>query len=148
MPSNVTKLRGTHRPARTRNEPKPRPIAPAPPDHLDKLGKAKWRTLSPKLETLGLLTEIDGDAFAVYCELYSRWRTAKAVLRKRGLTATHKGYTQQRAEVSIVRQCEGLMLRYLQEFGLTPSARSRVHAAPDEDEDDFEEFVSRGKKKP
>jgi P27 family predicted phage terminase small subunit len=55
------------------NEPKPAKTMPKCPPHLDKIAKKEWRRFSTVLERLGLITEIDGSAFAAYCDQYSRW---------------------------------------------------------------------------
>ncbi len=46
---------------------------PKCPTHLDKIAKKEWRRFAPTLERLGLITEVDGSAFAAYCDQYSRW---------------------------------------------------------------------------
>ena len=138
LPSNVTKMRGTNRPGRSRNEPKPRPIAPPCPRWLDQMARAEWHRVAPELERLGLLTEVDGTALAAYCDAYARWRKARAILATKGLTFTTKtGYTQQRPEVAILNTAMTTVRQFCQEFGLTPSARARIQVP--EPEGDGEE---------
>jgi phage terminase small subunit len=47
------------------SEPKPQPVAPPCPDWLPEEARAKWDELAPELERLGLLTAVDGPAFAM-----------------------------------------------------------------------------------
>ena len=54
------------------DEPKPVPIAGRVPTDIDSQAKKVWRVLAPKLEKLGLLTEVDGDLFAGLCQTRSR----------------------------------------------------------------------------
>ncbi len=135
LPSNVTRLRGTFRPDRTKDEPKPKPLAPGCPRWLDQMGRAEWRRVAPALERLGLLTEIDGTALACYCDAYSRWRKAREVIVRQGMTKRLKsGYVQQRPEVAIARQSMLLVRAFCQEFGLTPSSRGRISIPQSEDD--------------
>jgi P27 family predicted phage terminase small subunit len=75
-PTPLKILRGT----RADRIPKAEPHAPAgrpkPPAHLDKVARAEWRRMVPILEKLGVLTQAEGGALAVYCVAYSRWVTA------------------------------------------------------------------------
>ncbi len=57
----------------SKNEPNPSKNVPKCPPHLDKIAKKEWRRFTPTLERLGLITEIDGSAFAAYCDQYARW---------------------------------------------------------------------------
>ncbi|KAF1084849.1 Phage terminase, small subunit [Sporotomaculum syntrophicum] len=119
-----------------KNEPKPKPVAPKCPAWLDKEAKHEWKRVAPELEKLGLLTIVDGTALAAYCQAYSRWVAAEKVLTTEGMTyETETGYIRQRPEVGIVQKYLNLIKLYCAEFGLTPSARSRM-TLPGEDKDD------------
>ncbi len=54
-----------------KNEPKPDNVLPECPPFLDVIAKREWKRFSKVLNDLGLLTEVDGTAFASYCQLYS-----------------------------------------------------------------------------
>jgi P27 family predicted phage terminase small subunit len=83
----------------------------------------------PRLSGLGVLTELDGEALAVYCETYSRWRRALQEIRSVGVvTFTDQGSLKPNPAAGIAAQCERLMAAILVEFGLTPGSRSRVQA--------------------
>lgn len=51
-----------------KNGPKPKKIAPKCPAWLLPDAKKEWRRLSKELETIRLLTGVDMDAFAGYCQ--------------------------------------------------------------------------------
>jgi P27 family predicted phage terminase small subunit len=122
------------------NEPKPKPIAPKPPSWLDKEAKKEWKRVAPELERLGLLTVVDGAALAAYCQAYSRWVEAEKFLSKHGTVfKTPNGYIQQLPQVSIAQKYLQIVKSFCQEFGLTPSARSRMTlpSSGGEDDDDF-----------
>ncbi|KKL45226.1 hypothetical protein LCGC14_2357790, partial [marine sediment metagenome] len=90
---------------------------------------------------------VDRGTFAAYCQTWARWHAAEAIIAKKGMTfETPNGYAQQRPEVAISQRAAALMTRLAQEFGLTPSSRTRIEAPnADPDEDDFDEFLNRGK---
>lgn len=110
-----------------RSEPKPRPVAPKCPSWLDKGARAEWRRIAPELERIGLLTTIDMAALAGYCQSYSTWKAATEALAEHGLTYTAaNGNIRQRPEVTIASKALAEVRQFCQQFGLTPSARSRM----------------------
>jgi len=100
---------------------------------LDKEAKVAWRQLVPQLEAMGLLARIDGNALARYCQLLSRWKKAELFLQKHGEVYAIKDehgntrYLQQVPQASIANKLAQTLTRLEQEFGLTPSARARIH---------------------
>lgn len=119
------------RPLNTR-EPQPRKDAPRCPVWLDAEAKAVWRRLVPELKRMGVLTFVDGDALAVYCDTWARWKRAVQFIHENGEVYTIKDdagrvkYVQQFPQVAIARNLSTSLNRYQQEFGLTPASRTRV----------------------
>src|SRR5262249_38927021 len=113
------------------NEPKPKTGRPRCPSWLDADAKRKWRALVPELERLGLLTVVDGDALAAYCQAWAEFKLATETLRPDGRTFTtdsgslppHPAVAQQRSAWQAVRAFAAL-------FGLDPSSRTRLSVAP------------------
>ena len=121
------------------NEPKPAARAPSCPKWLEDDAKKEWRRLAKQMEQLGILTEVDMAAFAGYCQAYARWKEAEEFLTKHGtIFKTPSGYIQQVPQVSIAQTYLKIMKDFCSEFGLTPSARSRIHAAVDKKDTDDE----------
>ena len=119
-------------------EPHPDAVSPDAPAHLDEVALAEWNRLAPEMHTKGVLTGWDRAAFAGYCVAYSRWVKACAELSKTSLTiTTEKGNVIQHPIVGVANKAQELMLRFLTEFGLTPSSRSRV-SVPNTTVDEFE----------
>jgi P27 family predicted phage terminase small subunit len=90
-----------------------------------------------------LLTEVDRDALATYCHTWSRWREAERNIAESGMVIKGKGgYPVISPYVAVANRCMAQMRSFLVEFGMTPSARSRVRAAGDRDKpvDPFAEF--------
>lgn len=127
-------------------EPKPRNKAPKCPTWLDAEAKKEWRRLSKQLEELGVLTQVDMAAFAGYCEAYSRLKEAEEFISKHGtIVKTPSGYWQQVPQVSIAQTYLKIMIKFCEQFGLTPSSRSRIVADKNADEgEDPMEMMLRG----
>ena len=127
------------------NEPKPAPIMPDCPKWFDAEAKAFWNKSGPKLNRLGLLTEVDGPAFEAVCQRYSLWVRCEKRMKAKGLIMkTETGYEQQRPEVSIAKNALADVKAFLTEFGMTPASRSKIDLKLDEkDEDEMEKLLSR-----
>lgn len=127
-PTAQKKIEGTHRPDRApRNEPKPEVKAPSCPTWLDVEAKREWRRVVPYLVRLGLVSIVDRAALAAYCQNFARWYRAEKLIKELGLTmSTDKGYVMQRPEVGIANSAMKQMLKFMTEFGMTPSARSSI----------------------
>lgn len=112
-----------------------------PPAHLDKIARNEWRRLAPRLGFHKMLTPADRTAFAAYCAAYSTHVRAELALAKKSTLAykTSSGVLRPWPEVQISNQALSQMHRFLTEFGLTPSSRSRLNietpGRPSEDED-------------
>lgn len=145
-PTAVKRLGGN---AGKRKLPDSEPVFPesddllSPSPWLDKLAQAEWKRIAPTLMPLGLLTIVDRAALEGYCQAYSRWRMAEAVIQKQGLCfKTPKGYVQQRPEVSIAQQYLHKMHSLAAEFGFTPASRTRVQGKkPGRDGDDLDDYL-------
>ena len=108
-------------------EPKPEKKAPSCPKWLEPEAKKEWRRLAKKMELMGVLTEVDMAAFAGYCQAYARWKEAEEFITQHGtMVRTPNGYLQQVPQVSIAQTNMKIMLKFCEQFGLTPSARSRI----------------------
>ena len=138
------------------NEPKPKPVAPKPPSWLRKEAKKEWKRAAKELEQLGLLTQIDMAAFAGYCQSYAKWKEAEVFLQENGMTyelnkyddegEVISTYYQQYPEVSIAKQCLDQIRQFCAEFGMTPSARSRIQLPSNENsEDEMEVLLTRNR---
>ena len=156
-PTALKLLRGNpgHRPL-PENEAKPPVKLPKPPAYLQSEARKEWKRTGAKLAALGLMTTIDATAFAAYCECYARWLDAIQGLRKFGLvvqtptTVIHNpdgslvekaGKFMMNPFLRVVRETHDQMVVMLREFGMTPAARSRVHAQTAEEEDALDSFI-------
>ena len=117
-------------------EPKPEKKAPRGPAWLEGEAKKEWKRMAGQMEKLGILTEIDMAAFAGYCQAYARWKEAEEFITQHGtIVKTPSGYWQQVPQVSIAQTYLKIMNRFCEQFGLTPSSRSRIVAEGGEDKE-------------
>lgn len=128
------------------NEPKPGVPSSPPyaPRHLGSEAKREWRRLVPRLMAVGIFTELDYAALALYCEAYGRWVVAEEHLRadtEGEILVSEKGFRYINPWRTVANQAWEQMRKILVEFGMTPSSRSRVKVEKGEDLDPFEEYL-------
>lgn len=127
-----------------RDEPKP-PVSRglSPPAHLSPDAKREWKRVSRSLELLGLLADIDREALAAYCGAHGVLVAAERALREYARTEAGKKLGPMLAEtpggaliqhplVGVARRARLDIVKFAAEFGMTPSARSRVKVQPGE----------------
>ena len=108
-------------------EAKPLCELPDPPEHLDGRAKREWARAGRELERCGLITRIDRAALAAYCQAYSIWQFASVKLkRSRMVINSPNGYPIQNPWLAIVNRAREDIRRWCNEFGMTPSSRSRA----------------------
>jgi P27 family predicted phage terminase small subunit len=106
------------------------------PRWLDAMARECWRRNAPELVRCGILTVSDIDEFGVYCQAWSRYRKAvKALAAAAAEDYRNACVTVEKAETA---------LRLLgSDFGMNPSARSRLSVAkPTEKVDAMEDMLS------
>ncbi|MCA3380174.1 MAG: phage terminase small subunit P27 family [Roseomonas sp.] len=117
---------------------------PSPPPHLSDEAKVEWGRVSEELYKIGLLSGVDRAALAAYCQAYARWVQAERAIAEMGkrdmltgglMIKTTNGNAVQNPLVGTANKAASDMVRYAAEFGMTPSARSRIEAHPPADED-------------
>jgi P27 family predicted phage terminase small subunit len=115
------------------------PSLPSPPPHLSDDAKVEWGRASDELYKVGLLTSADRSVFGAYCQAYGRWAQSERTIIEMGkkdlltgglMIKTSNGNAIQNPLVGIANKAMADMVRYATELGMTPSARSRITAAP------------------
>jgi P27 family predicted phage terminase small subunit len=145
-PTRLRVLHGGHPERINRSEPQPAPLPVEPPPYLSQEARRKWDELAPHLEVMGVLTAVDVDLLAAYCECFARWRrlaqlaaSSPPVFRRgakpEGGGAKPEGDKAEGDTVlarnplwSQVRDAEAALRVMAREFGFTPSARSGLRA--------------------
>jgi P27 family predicted phage terminase small subunit len=91
----------------------------------------------PLLDTMGLATRIDRAALVAYCVVYERWRLAEGQLRLYGVVIkSPSGYPILSPYLSVANRALAQMKGLLEQFGMTPSARTRLQVPERPDPDD------------
>ena len=133
-PTNLKLVQGNpgRRPVE-RGEASPEVDLPACPGHLTVEAREEWNRVGPLLVKYRLVTDIDTAALALYCQSYGRWREAEkkiADMREKSgdglLIKAPSGYPIQNPYLAIANRAMEDCYKYLQQFGLSPSARTRV----------------------
>jgi P27 family predicted phage terminase small subunit len=140
LPTSLKKLRGTWRPDRASGtEPQVESAIPEPPDWLSADALAEWKRLAPQLAAAGLLTKLDRAALASYCSAWGDLCEANRTLQQFGSTyITERGVIVLHPMLKVVERSRHALRAFASEFGLSPSARTRVDAksVPVDDEDE------------
>lgn len=127
-------------------EPKPPAGDPRCPSWLGPEARREWKRVVPLLRRMKVLTIVDGDALTAYVQTYARWRAAEEFLAKHGEVYPLRDEQgrircmQQFPQVAISRHLIQVLRAYQQEFGLTPSSRSRIVCGDSDSADDVESF--------
>lgn len=133
IPTELKVLRGTRADRINQESPTAIQEPPACPEYLDDIARDEWPRIVAELQELGVLSHTDRAAIALYCSAFSTWVRANREIKAGGLTvATAQGTDKTNPAVSIANQAAIQMGRLLVEFGLTPSARSRVSSGKKE----------------
>jgi P27 family predicted phage terminase small subunit len=145
MPTNLRllrgdTLRGKGRPL-SQNEPHPLipDLIPDPPAPLEGYAADEWRRVVVELYRLRLLTVVDINSLAAYCQSYKTWREATEIMTElaaRGapmkalVLKNRKGEVTKNPLNGVARDAAREMVRFASEFGFSPAARARIAAGP------------------
>jgi P27 family predicted phage terminase small subunit len=142
-PTSLKRLEGNPgKRALNDSEPRPRIVLPRPPAHLSDEEKEKWKSIVRELHPLGLVTVLDLDQLSIYCVLWMRWVKAERMVREKGeIIKTAAGNIIQNPYLSIANRTLDQLNKLGAEFGMTPSARSRVKAEPPDAEHELEQLL-------
>lgn len=129
-------------------EPKVARSRPSAPAHVSDLAREAWGYLSATLDRMGVLTEVDAVALEGLCEAYADMREARRALREHGAryyeTVNKDGGIMIRPHPALgdMQDADRRIRAWVVEFGMTPSARSRVKADGSEEEDEADKFFA------
>ena len=130
VPTSIKTLEGEPHKNRIRElEAEPDREYRRPPDDMMPLAVEKWEELGPKLYKLGLLTEIDFDAFRSLCMMFAKYREAEDAATL-GVVKTASGYVTQHPMINVAIKYFEKYHKLMVDFGMTPAARSKIDATP------------------
>ena len=144
-PAALHVVQGTFRGDRHNpNEPRPKPGRPSCPRWLMDEAKKEWKRIAPELEALGMLTQLDRASLATYCQAWARFVEAEEQVERYGsvIAAKNSDYISVSPWETLRRSNAATVRAFASEFGLTPSARTRITVTPPVKEDEFAEFLT------
>jgi P27 family predicted phage terminase small subunit len=120
-----------------KDEPKPPTTIPDPPEEVTGAALDEWHRITPLLAAMGLLSRLDRAALVGYCIAWGRWMEAEAELEKYGaVVKSPNGFPVQSPFLAIANRAMKQVKEFLVEFGMSPSARTRVSVTGASDDDD------------
>lgn len=130
MPTAVKRARGNPgKRALPVDEPDPVPatLQDVPRWVQDKAGK-HWGVIGDALVEMGVLSVMDTTALGMFCEVFAQYLDARdATMKIKSMVyTTATGSLKIRPEFGHMHQCHDRLFRILQEYGCTPSSRTRV----------------------
>ena len=145
MPTKLKLLAGN--PGKRRldeHEPEPASRLPEPPDHLSDEAKREWSRVGELLLDLGLVSELDRAALALYCQARARWVEAEEARRQ--IWRRHQKTERLPDAVTLpVRRQQGPRAdaRLPHRARHDPASRTKVHGEPRAKPDPLEELRTR-----
>jgi len=120
------------------------PASPEMPRTLTPAAKETWDRLTPRLVALGVLTPLDGDALATYCETLERYQRCKAQVDEEGLTLPTSQGTSAHPLLAEMAKCQRFMRDFENDYGMRHLARARIKIAPTTEKkvDPFDAFLA------
>lgn len=149
VPSAIKQVLGNpgRRPISTA-EPRPTMPRPAAPEFLNAEGAAEWDRISAELAGMGLLSGLDRGGLGAVCQAYGRWVQAEVALAKMKNEAdgliirTKSGNMIQNPLVGVANKAMSDYMRFAAEFGMTPSARTRIAVGEGDEPDPIDRFFN------
>lgn len=105
---------------------------PPPPPYLGEYGTKEWLRTGPQLVRMKMLGESDLPAFESYCMNIELMIQARLDIAENGMTVIgHRGRVRNPA-IAAFGQASTAIRGFVSEFGLSPSARSRIRIPKDD----------------
>lgn len=117
---------------------------PLCPDFIDDEGKREWIRIVGDLHKAGLSANAYAGSLSVYCQAYADFRAAVEKIRENGGRTMIQGNGNLVAHPAVAEKNKAMliMLKAASEFGMTPSAKSRISVPEQGKRDDLEDFLN------
>lgn len=134
-PTAILAQRGSWR-AKIRNtEPIAALSCPKAPKGLNSRQRSLWKSYGEKLMALGVLTDNDSTALILLVNAHHDYELLHEHCLKTGIMVTGKdGHSVKNPAIAMKSDAWKNLLKICQEFGLSPSSRTRVNAIPADDD--------------
>lgn len=129
-------------------EPKPDVVIPPPPEQLEGVALDEWYRITPELQKLRMITALDRAPLVALCQAWGDYIKACEKLEDEGeVLMSDKGNAYQNPWTGIKTSAMDRILRLSSEFGMTPSARSRLKVEMPTEDDDMKKILTRKREK-
>lgn len=131
---------------RNKAEPSPPSGEPQMPAWIaeDDIAKSCWDYTVRIVREMRLLSEADAHPIAGYCSDFAQWFRLRAIVSGGDVARMTGEGDKVRVEAVQVHKYQDRMAKFWAEYGMTPSARSRLIANQAEDtEDPYSELIAR-----
>ena len=127
------------------DEPQPNLCRPKQPKHMGERAKSAWKFVADVLDEMGVLSEADSLARERLVECYVEIWEAQQIINAEGRvyeTTGSNGEPMKRSHPAVkqLQDADRRFKSYLVEFGLTPSARSKVKTSGKEKKSSIEDY--------
>ncbi len=124
-----------------KHEPQPKRVMPSAPEHLSRQAAIAWGSMGVRLDRLGVLTENEPEALEELCECYAEILTLRSDIAEHGrfqtiTTTAGDKVDKPRAQYTALCDASRRFQSLMNDFGLTPSSRTRVSTVLDADNAD------------
>ena len=141
QPTALKLLKGVKPNRINRAEPKPPAVTGIIPKgwalHMSDGAVRFWKKNAPILARLGVLTEVDLEAFRAMAEVSAQIVSCNSIVKRLGVTYKNKdGNPVTRPEANLLIKLEAQYREFAKQFGMVPGERSRLHAGGQEETED------------
>lgn len=126
-PTNLLKLRGSWRADRHGSAPEVPIDKPIMPRSLKGEARKEWERLVPQLVAVNIVTKLDRNLLAVYCQTFSQWQdTIKLFesVRTSIIMKTTNGNIIQNPLIGVMNKTADRLIKIGAELGLSPTSRA------------------------
>lgn len=126
-PTRLRLLKGDRKDRINEHEPVPLDRLPEPPADMSREVRAVWDYTIGELDAMHIVSSADRDSLVCFCEAVVNHRKASAILAQSPvLIKGIKGGMVRNPALAVQRDAAHVIRVFAQEFGLTPSGRSRI----------------------
>lgn len=148
-PAAILKMRGSWRAKGRTGGIQPKTEIPLCPKWINNRARQAWKYIVPILNSLKVTTKLDRGAITRYCTTYAHWQECEEFLDKHGKAYTVKNPdgtpkgVEVFPQVAMAQKYSEILGKLEQQFGLTPSARTRIQVGVTKERDEKAEKKSK-----
>jgi P27 family predicted phage terminase small subunit len=117
--------------------PKFKRLPPEAPDFLPAAAREEWDRVVPELSRLDLTKPADRASLTAYCLTWARLVEAQGMINAEGVLGSNSQGVVRHPAVAVAEAASKELRAWAGEFGLTPSAESRLNVNEGSDDDDI-----------